>query len=586
MGLPMSVRRLMWVVGLPGFLSACVWPEPISESQGTFLGFCSCQTNCFGVNGTSLSVCGSPAILGPPQLLVDCAPDEQTATQNMSTWCGSLASVFNVAECVLTNDAGAPLPNGNPVPPVQIASPPSCIPHDPPSSPPDIVGETALGSYVVTFTQDQSTLSVVSGGSTGNTHVSGEFAYDVDSAGNVTVTLFFASGGQFGFGFLNSISNLRVIDEGTAVGVLTGTTATFDLGAFAEAISFDALFGGHQAGVVTSTTQLTATMDPVGNSFQMTAHFTSPDGSSSAFMSLVGTYSAVPPIAVAGGPYQGNCTQPRAGAVHVDGSASTNGDGNAAHLVDYIWFADNHIVAEGPTADADLVLSAGTHDLVLRVINNLGEFSDSVTTATIAVGPPSIQSVANAVPCLWPPNHEYVLYDIGQQVQVQVTDACDPSPSVQIIGGSSSEANNATGSGNTTNDLVLSPEAFCARSERSGPGNGRVYTIQVQATNFAGLQSAVATVTVTVPHDQGHGQACPALPGSAFIPDGDPRCNLPGNIASTPTPPTLTESPAMIGHAAGEPVARNGCIHGAGNASFLLVLVALQRVFARRRPLR
>ena len=41
------------------------------------------------------------------------------------------------------------------------------------------------------------------------------------------------------------------------------------------------------------------------------------------------------------------------------------------------------------------------------------------------------------------------------------------------------------------------------RAERSGKGDGRVYTLNYMVTDVSG-NTATASTTVTVPHDQGH----------------------------------------------------------------------------------
>ena len=76
----------------------------------------------------------------------------------------------------------------------------------------------------------------------------------------------------------------------------------------------------------------------------------------------------------------------------------------------------------------------------------------------------------------------------------------------------SDEANNSGGDGNTTNDIVIAPDCKSVqlRSERSGNGNGRVYTITFKVTDASG-NVATATAKVTVPHSQN---------GSAAVDDG------------------------------------------------------------------
>ena len=51
---------------------------------------------------------------------------------------------------------------------------------------------------------------------------------------------------------------------------------------------------------------------------------------------------------------------------------------------------------------------------------------------------------------------------------------------------------------------ITGPMTLLLRATRLGSGNGRVYTNTVQATDSSG-NSAVRSVSVSVPHDKGHG---------------------------------------------------------------------------------
>ena len=99
---------------------------------------------------------------------------------------------------------------------------------------------------------------------------------------------------------------------------------------------------------------------------------------------------------------------------------------------------------------------------------------------------------------MWPPNHKYA--DV--ETVVTVYDAVDPSPSLVFVSVTSNEADNGKGDGNTTNDIVIVGDTeFKLRAERSGTGQGRVYTITYKATDASG-NSAEASVTVAVPHNK------------------------------------------------------------------------------------
>jgi hypothetical protein len=89
---------------------------------------------------------------------------------------------------------------------------------------------------------------------------------------------------------------------------------------------------------------------------------------------------------------------------------------------------------------------------------------------------------------------------------VTTADNCDTSPAFVLTSVASNEPDNGLGDGNTVNDIqgaeLGTPDVeFQLRSERSGRGNGRTYTIVYTATDDCG-NMAEATVYVTVPHDQ------------------------------------------------------------------------------------
>lgn len=114
------------------------------------------------------------------------------------------------------------------------------------------------------------------------------------------------------------------------------------------------------------------------------------------------------------------------------------------------------------------------------------------------VAAPSIASVSANRASLWPPNHKMVAITVG----VAATDDCSPVTS-RITGVTSNEPVNGRGDGNTAPDwIVVGPLTVLLRSERSGLGSGRVYTISIAATDAAG-NASTGTTTITVPHDQG-----------------------------------------------------------------------------------
>lgn len=168
----------------------------------------------------------------------------------------------------------------------------------------------------------------------------------------------------------------------------------------------------------------------------------------------------------------------------------------------------NNIPAGGPPTSANVSFSAelplGVNTLeVVATDSSTNSTSCSTTVTVVDTIPPVVASTSVNKSTLWPPNHKFVTV----QVQATVTDACGPT-TWKVISVTSSEAVDATGSGNTAPDWKITGDhTVQLRAERSG-GNqaGRVYTITVQAKDAAGNLSAPATVQVTVPHSRGKGK--------------------------------------------------------------------------------
>lgn len=119
----------------------------------------------------------------------------------------------------------------------------------------------------------------------------------------------------------------------------------------------------------------------------------------------------------------------------------------------------------------------------------------------------------------------------------------------------------------STGDILRSRRCrSLVSSERAGTGDGRVYTIGVQATNVNGLRSSVATTTVEVPHDEGGASRCPAPSPDQLLPDGDPLCSFDGG---DPPPPAASDSSGGA--------RSSGCstMPGASNGSCIAIFLAL-----------
>jgi hypothetical protein len=125
----------------------------------------------------------------------------------------------------------------------------------------------------------------------------------------------------------------------------------------------------------------------------------------------------------------------------------------------------------------------------------------SSNVSVVDTTPPVIQ-VTVTPDVLWPPNHRLV--DIT--ASVTVADICDPAPTFVLTSITSNEPDNGTGDGDTAGDIrgaaLGTPDlSFRLRAERSGKGDGRVYTIVYTASDASG-NTATGTAQVRVPHSR------------------------------------------------------------------------------------
>jgi hypothetical protein len=96
---------------------------------------------------------------------------------------------------------------------------------------------------------------------------------------------------------------------------------------------------------------------------------------------------------------------------------------------------------------------------------------------------------------LWPPNHRYR----HVTATVVAEDDFDEDPTVTLVSVTSNEPDDGIDDGHTINDIVVLDDFhFLLRAERSGLGEGRVYTITYSVTDDCGNET-IGTATVTVP---------------------------------------------------------------------------------------
>lgn len=203
-----------------------------------------------------------------------------------------------------------------------------------------------------------------------------------------------------------------------------------------------------------------------------------------------------PPIARAGADQTNECTASTGTAVTLDGSASSDPDGDP---LTFEWRDSNNNIV-GTTAIVKLSLGLGPHTFTLTVSDNFGGSSTDAVNVTVADTTPPALSLSVSPSTLWPPNHRLV--PIG--ATVAATDACDAAPAIQLIAVTSNEPANGLGDGDTGDDIQdaaagTDDRAFLLRAERSGTGTGRIYTVTYRATD-ASANVTVVSAQVVVPH--------------------------------------------------------------------------------------
>ena len=143
------------------------------------------------------------------------------------------------------------------------------------------------------------------------------------------------------------------------------------------------------------------------------------------------------------------------------------------------------------------LLTAGDNVLAVRASDRGGEtFLDLEVTANL---PPDCASVSTDQTTLWPPNHTF--RDVaalggtdpeGEPVALAIASVTQDEPLDDT--GDASTAPDADRDGLPANQVRL-------RAERSGNGDGRVYRVEVVATDPAGA-SCSTMIAIGVPHDQ------------------------------------------------------------------------------------
>lgn len=111
--------------------------------------------------------------------------------------------------------------------------------------------------------------------------------------------------------------------------------------------------------------------------------------------------------------------------------------------------------------------------------------------------PPECDGATAEVPATWPPDHKLAPVTISN-----VTDPDGDAVTIEVTSVTQDEPLQGPGD-STCPDAMITAGAAQVRIERSGAGNGRVYTIAFTATDSHGA-TCEGSVEVCVPHDRAH----------------------------------------------------------------------------------
>lgn len=151
------------------------------------------------------------------------------------------------------------------------------------------------------------------------------------------------------------------------------------------------------------------------------------------------------------------------------------------------------------TPAAGTIFPLGRTTVTCSATDRAGNSASRTFNVTVVDStPPRIAEVLASPDALWPPNHRLV----PVKIQPHVSDLVDPAPRCEITSVSSNEPTKGLGQGDRSPDwVVTSALKLQLRAERSGKGNGRVYTVAVRCADVS-QNVATGSVDVRVPHSK------------------------------------------------------------------------------------
>lgn len=217
------------------------------------------------------------------------------------------------------------------------------------------------------------------------------------------------------------------------------------------------------------------------------------------------------------------CSGPLGALVVLDGAATDEDDPPAS--LHYQWFvSDATVLLDDPSSPTPTGwFPIGITMATLSVADGRGGIAVCDVLITVEdTMPPEVLCTTDRV-LLWPPQHAMV----PVHVSVVASDACSDASEILpiVVRVSSNEPDDAPGGGDghtlgdvnghdgyaapvdVTDELDYDPltgtwtGTILLRAERAGSGNGRKYTIDVQAIDSSG-NSSVTSCCVIVPHDR------------------------------------------------------------------------------------
>ena len=293
-----------------------------------------------------------------------------------------------------------------------------------------------------------------------------------------------------------------------AIDVLANDSFTPDAG---ETLSISAKTDGTNGSVAITGNGTGLTYTPNANFFGTDSFtYTISDGNGGTDTATVNiTVTAVndPPVANAGEDQTVECT---GGAVTLNGTGSSDID--PGDTLSYVWTEGANTLGTGATLNVNL--SVGVHTITLTVTDSSNASSQDTVTITVIDNSLPVITLTGQTIVLGSSNHQYETINLNSLV-ASASDACDPTVDLNdviISQVTSDEAENGNDDGNTLNDIVIAPDCKSVqlRAERSGTGNGRVYTITFLVRDTTG-NTTTATAKVTVPKNNN---------GTAAVDDG------------------------------------------------------------------